>query len=229
MLSPEIPLFSGNTLHGSLTALSLFMLVNSITPGPNNMMLLQGGIKVGFWGCRRQMLGISLGLCVMLWLSYWGMSTFVLGSAFLMWAIKILGTLYLLWLTWQMAKTDLALISKESMATETAGMELSASRPRWQLPLTFWQSAAFQWLNPKAWTMTMVIPTLAVTQGHSAMAGNGGLIALCLIINFCAVSIWPLGGHWIRRLSHHPTLMRAIHTLIVAMTGYCALSLWLPA
>ena len=57
------------SFEGSVIALAIFMLVNSITPGPNNLMLLHGSIKRGFWACRFHMLGITLGVTVMLWLS----------------------------------------------------------------------------------------------------------------------------------------------------------------
>ncbi|WP_367105965.1 LysE family translocator [uncultured Psychrobacter sp.] len=81
---------------GSITALAVFMFVNSITPGPNNLMLLHGSIKRGFWACRFHMLGICVGVTVMLWLSYWGMAALVVSFPSIMLIIKILGTLYLL-------------------------------------------------------------------------------------------------------------------------------------
>lgn len=63
--------------EGSVMALAIFMLVNSITPGPNNLMLLHGGIKCGFRQCRWHMLGITVGVTIMLWLSYWGVAALV--------------------------------------------------------------------------------------------------------------------------------------------------------
>ncbi|MGP5211577.1 LysE family transporter [Psychrobacter alimentarius] len=63
-------------LEGSITALAIFLFINSITPGPNNLMLLHGSIKRGFWACRWHMLGITTGVAVMLGLSYWGYGNF---------------------------------------------------------------------------------------------------------------------------------------------------------
>lgn len=106
------------SFEGSITALAIFMLVNSITPGPNNLMLLHGSIKRGFWACRWHMLGITLGVTVMLWLSYWGMAALVVSFPSIMLIIKILGTLYLLWLTYQMAKTDFTAVVNEALQYE---------------------------------------------------------------------------------------------------------------
>ena len=38
-------------------------LVTSVTPGPNNFMLLASGVNFGFWRTVPHMLGISCGFC----------------------------------------------------------------------------------------------------------------------------------------------------------------------
>lgn len=106
------------SFEGSITALVLFMLVNSVTPGPNNLMLLHGSIKHGFWTCRWHMLGITLGVTIMLWLSYWGMAALIISFPAIMLIIKVLGTLYLSWLTYQMAKTDFVAVVNEALKHE---------------------------------------------------------------------------------------------------------------
>ena len=102
-------------LEGSITALAIFLFISSITPGPNNLMLLHGSIKCGFWACRWHMLGITTGVAVMLGLSYWGMETLVVGFPAIMLTIKALGTLYLLWLTYHMAKTDFTAVVNKAL------------------------------------------------------------------------------------------------------------------
>ena len=47
-------------------AMVLFAFVTSITPGPNNMMLLASGVNYGFRLTLPHMFGISIGHCVML-------------------------------------------------------------------------------------------------------------------------------------------------------------------
>lgn len=216
-------------LEGSITALAIFLLINSITPGPNNLMLLHGSIKCGFWACRWHMLGITTGVAVMLGLSYWGMATLVVGFPAIMLTIKALGTLYLLWLTYHMAKTDFtAVVNKalqHELASETNGATIAKNRVG-DLPLSFGQALLFQWLNPKAWTMTMVAPSLAMFHTSNSWLDNQLLLIMCAIINILSISCWAAGGHWLRKLVHLPRVMRVIHTLIVLMTLYCAIMLW---
>lgn len=222
------------SFEGSVAALAIFMLVNSITPGPNNLMLLHAGIKRGFWACRWHMLGITAGVLIMLWLSYWGMAALVVSYPAVMLIIKILGTLYLLWLTYQMAKSDFSAIVNEALNYEKerqqAGGYLGKNEVKksfGELPLTFMQALLFQWLNPKAWTMTMVAPSLAMFHAGRSWLDNYLLLALCALINILSISCWTAGGHWLRRLVYLPRVMRVIHGLIVLMTLYCALTIWL--
>ena len=220
------------SFEGSITALAIFMLVNSITPGPNNLMLLHGSIKRGFWACRWHMLGITLGVTIMLWLSYWGMAALVVSFPAVMLIIKVLGTLYLLWLTYQMAKTDFTAIINEALLQERQRQQAGESvievkKSFGELPLSFGQALLFQWLNPKAWTMTVVAPSLAMFHAGKPWLDNYALLAMCAIINLLSISCWAAGGHWLRTLVHLPRVMRVIHALIVLMTLYCALTLWL--
>lgn len=218
------------SFEGSITALALFMLVNSVTPGPNNLMLLHGSIKRGFWACRWHMLGITIGVTIMLWLSYWGMAALVVSFPVLMLTIKLLGTLYLLWLTYQMAKSDFTVIVHEALQREQSGKaseETEVKQRFGELPLSFWQAVLFQWLNPKAWTMTVVAPSLAMFHAGKPWLDNYSLLALTAVVNLVSISFWAAGGHWLRKLVHLPRVMRIIHALIVLMTLYCALTLWL--
>ncbi len=219
------------TFEGSITALAIFMLVNSITPGPNNLMLLHGSIKRGFWACRWHMLGITTGVAVMLWLSYWGMAALVVSYPAVMLIIKVLGTLYLLWLTYQMAKTNFIVVVNDALKHEQykqANTTVIEAKKRFgELPLSFGQALLFQWLNPKAWTMTVVAPSLAIFHAGRPWLDNYPLLALCALINILSISCWAAGGHWLRKLVHLPRVMKVIHAVIILMTLYCAVTLWL--
>ena len=218
--------------EGSVMALAIFLLINSITPGPNNLMLLHGSIARGFWACRWHMLGITTGVTIMLWLSYWGMAALVISFPAVMLAIKVLGTLYLLWLTYQMAKTDFMDIVHKALKYEqerilTNENAVKVKKHFGELPLNFGQALLFQWLNPKAWTMTVVAPSLAMFHAGKPWLDNYALLAMCALINILSISCWALGGHWLRKLVHLPRVMKIVHALIVLMTLYCALTLWL--
>ena len=49
-----------------ITALTLFAFVSSITPGPNNLMLMASGANFGFRRSVPHMFGVTLGFILMI-------------------------------------------------------------------------------------------------------------------------------------------------------------------
>lgn len=121
-----------------LAALTAFAIVASATPGPNTLMLLASGVNFGFRRTVPHMLGVVLGFGVMTALVGLG-----LAGLFTAWpasrtVLQVVSAAYLLWLAWKIA--------------HAAAPEGSGTRAR---PFSFAQAAAFQWVNPKAWTMAL--------------------------------------------------------------------------
>jgi threonine/homoserine/homoserine lactone efflux protein len=167
----------------SLTALALFALVSSITPGPNNLMLLASGANFGFRSSLPHMVGISLGFMGMALLVGLGLAqVFERVPALAGW-LKWLGVAYMLYLAWRVARAG-------------APGEGSAGRGR---PLGFWGAAAFQWVNPKAWMMALGTfgTYVPATQGWAVIAAAAALFAA---INLPSVAVWALFGSALRGL-----------------------------
>ena len=162
----------------------LFASVTSITPGPNNMMVLASGVNFGYRKTLPHLLGISIGhsfMCLMVGLG--------LGKVFTLWpltytVLKVLGVLYMVYLAWGVAR---------SAAPAVASAEQSQAKP-----LGFWGAAAFQWVNPKAWMMALMFFGNFMPQN----AGLALVIAASLMfasVNFPCVSVWALLGARLRR------------------------------
>jgi len=134
-----------------LSAFVLFAFVSSITPGPNNTLLLASGVNFGFRRSMPHALGISLGFMLLVIAVGLG-----LGEVFKVfpWAYTVLryvGAAYLLYLAWKIA---------------TAG-GMSDSNEEHGKPMTFLGAAAFQWVNPKAWIMALgAITTYTPAEGY---------------------------------------------------------------
>ncbi|GAA6209390.1 LysE family translocator [Cognatishimia sp. WU-CL00825] len=190
--------------YETLSALALFAFVTSITPGPNNMMLLSSGANFGFIRTLPHMLGIALGFSVMVVLVGLGlMQIFDLLPATYV-VLKVVSLAYLLWLAWKIAVSG---------RPETAGKSAS--------PMTFIQAALFQWVNPKAWTMALGAITL--------YAPNRDLISVLLVgaifglVNFPSVSIWTVLGQQLQRFLSSP---RRLQLFNWSMAFLLMASLW---
>ena len=170
--------------------LAMFAMVSSITPGPNNVMLTASGATFGYRRTLPHMLGISLGAAAMLLLVGAG-----LGTAFTTWPVlytllQIVGGVYLVWLAWKISQAGSV---QEGQA---------ASRP-----FSFFQAAAFQWVNPKAWIMTVGI--VAAYTPRESFVANLLLATLVLAaVNFPCISVWTLFGSAVGRALRTPQALR---------------------
>jgi threonine/homoserine/homoserine lactone efflux protein len=174
-----------------LLALIAFAFVTSITPGPNNMMLLASGVSFGLRRSLPHMLGISLGFGVMVLAVGFGLGELFQRLPVLYRVLRYLGALYLLFLAYRIARAG---------APEGGGQALGK-------PFTFVQAAAFQWVNPKAWVMAISgLTTFTVPDrfGVSVLL-VAGLFAL---VNYPCVGAWAAAGTLLRRYLTHPDLCR---------------------
>ena len=129
-----------NLTSSTLSACALFALATSITPGPNNTMLLASGVNFGFRRTVPHLLGVSGGLGLILLPASAGLQTLVALHPAVHEVLRWLGSAYLLWLAWGLAHT-------QASSIQTSG---AAARP-----MGFWAAAAFQWVNPKVWVMAV--------------------------------------------------------------------------
>src|SRR3954470_718407 len=84
-------------------ALLVYAFVTSITPGPNNLMLLASGVNFGFTRTVPHMLGIGIGFLVLLLAVGFGLGAVLTAFPVLHTGLKIAGGIYLLYLAWKIA------------------------------------------------------------------------------------------------------------------------------
>ncbi len=194
-----------------LGPLLLFILVSSITPGPNNAMLASSGLTFGMQRTVPHLLGVSLGFSLMVLLVGLGLGAVFVHEPVLYQVLKYVGAAYLLYLAWKIANSG--------------SVQEGQARAR---PITFAQAVMFQWVNPKAWVMAVgIIATYTPQQGFF---GNLLIATLaCVIINLPCVGLWVLFGSTLRRWLHRPGIVRGFNVsmalLLVASLYPVALEL----
>lgn len=202
----------------ALLALASFASVSSITPGPNNLMLLYSGARFGFKRTVPHLIGINIGVSVMVILCCMGIATLFLQLPMAKTALKIFGCAYMLWLAYKLWQSG-ALPSNEILENSNKGTAK---------PLTFKQAAMFQYINPKAWMMCLTVPAAYLPQTGSISA-NTAIAALVFgVMNLLCITTWIQGGVMLQKLMHKPVLAKIINGVIVLMTIYCAVAVWLP-
>ena len=181
-----------------LSALAAFALITVITPGPNNLMLMASGANFGFRRTVPHMLGIGLGFPCMVFLVGLGVM-----RLFDLWPpsyliLKILSVGYLLYLAWKIAN---AAPPKEAQSEGK--------------PLTFLQSAAFQWVNPKAWSMALSAITLyAASRDLPAVLWVAGVY---VVVSGLSTTSWTVLGQQMRRFLNSPVRLRVFNFVMAAL------------
>lgn len=186
---------------GLLAGLVAYAFVASITPGPNNMMLLASGVNFGLVRSVPHVLGISIGFGVMVVLVGLGFAALFEAYPFIHDGLRWVGGAYLIHLAWRIAN---------------AAPPLKGEGQRTRQPMSFLAAAAFQWLNPKAWIMALGAIATYLPQQPTVMAVVL-LAAILMIVNAPCVFVWAAFGQGLRRLLTKPWRVRAFNVTMAAL------------
>ena len=187
-----------------IVALCTFCIVSTITPGPNNMMLMSSGATFGFRRTLPYLFGISIGCVAMVLLLGFGLAGVIGRLPWLYTLLHIVSTAYLLYLAWRIATS--------------VGVGGATVRAR---PLSFLDAAAFQWVNPKAWAMTLGAATSFARPDHLM----SDVVIVALVLAACGlpcIMLWAGGGTAARRLLTRPATLRGFN---IAMASLLVMSL----
>lgn len=177
-------------------ALAAFAFVSSITPGPNNLMLMASGANFGVMRTVPHMLGVGIGFTVMTILVGLGVARLFDAVPASYAVLKVLSAGYLLFLAWKVAHS--APPSNGDPASPTAK------------PFTFLQAAAFQWVNPKAWAMALTAVS-AYAQAERPIVSVLIVAVVFGAINLPTVSLWTVAGAQLRRFLADPVKLRVFN------------------
>src|SRR5437660_870237 len=125
-----------------LWAFVVFSLVGSFTPGPNTTIATVTAANFGFRATVPHILGVPFGFSTLLALGTLGMAGLLLSTPAAAGALKWAGVAYLLYLAW--------LLARPAAPAGDGGRGGPGGRP-----LTFLESALFQYANPKAWMLAI--------------------------------------------------------------------------
>ena len=184
--------------HELLVALVGFAFVTSVTPGPNNMMLLASGVNFGLRRSLPHMLGISVGHSLMVFLLGLGVAGAIHASPTAGLVLKILSVAYMLWLAWKIAHAAAPGKGNAGDGSKATGR-----------PFTFLQAAAFQWVNPKAWAMALGAVSAYAPEGSVGAVTVVAVVFAC--VNLPSVTVWAAAGQGIRGWLEGPGRLRAFN------------------
>jgi threonine/homoserine/homoserine lactone efflux protein len=181
----------------------LFALSMTITPGPNNMLLTASGARFGYRRTLPLIGGIVLGIVSQLVLSALGLGILFERLPLVKNLLKLFGVLYLLYLAYRIAFTS----GKEGR-TEKA-----------QRPLNLIEGAGFQYLNPKAYIMSITAMSVYPLEGQLYIPSALLIIGFFIVITPLSISLWAGFGTLLGRVMSSTRYARGVRMLLGGMTA----------
>jgi threonine/homoserine/homoserine lactone efflux protein len=172
-------------------AMMVFAFVASITPGPNNFLLLASGVNFGFRRTLPHMAGSCLGFLWLLLAVGFGLGTLLTLYPPFHLALKIAGGGWLLYLAWKIGMSR----------------SLSDGSPVEAQPMTFFEATMFTWINPKAWVSGLA--SMAIyTDPAQPYVSVAMITGAFMLAGFPCVPIWVLFGVGLRTFLSDPVRLK---------------------
>lgn len=188
-----------------LSAFFLFALVASITPGPSNVLLTTVGAQIGIIRGLPTLIGTALGTGLILFIVGVGLGISILENEMLLFTLRAIGMAAILWLAWVIA---------------TSPVPDGNTRPESALKFGFLTALLLQWINPKAWIVSVSIV-------GAFMVSDGSVLeqATLLSIVFISAAVigclpWLACGAVIGKFLQDPAISRLFNlTLGLSLAG----------
>jgi threonine/homoserine/homoserine lactone efflux protein len=177
--------------------LALFVVTATLTPGGATIIATASGAQFGIRRSLPLLIGIAAALASMAVAASVGLGGVIFALPALRLAMKVGGSLYLLWLAWRIASSPLP--------------HTSASVAR---PIGFAGAAWLLWQNPKAWAMTT-----GAAASFSALANGPWRLGILLGAFFGAGALasllfWNVAGLAMMRALRTPLQWRVLHVAL---------------
>lgn len=192
-----------------LVPLLLFVLVSTVTPGPNNLLLAASGLHFGVRKSMPHVLGIHLGVYGLIALCGLGLGQLLLAAPGAAIALRIFATAYLIYLAWQIL-----------------GLKPSTSAEA-RRPMKIWEGIIFQASNPKAWMMAITSLNLALAMGGSMPQA---VLIACLSFATLGVAcnlVWVMMGVSLQSLLQDRKKRQWVNGRLAALTLLTIAGFWL--
>jgi threonine/homoserine/homoserine lactone efflux protein len=181
------------------SALSAFYFTMFFTPGPNNAMLTNSGMKFGFIRTIPHLIGIPLGHILQIGLTCFGLANLFLLYPQIQFYMKILCFMYLVYLGWKM-------IGSFSMVQKETGR-----------PLRFYEASLFQFINPKAWSIAVTVASGFFPTEENIFVGVAFVTITAAVICFPTISLWALFGSGLRKFVTDVKIKKIIEYLLAVL------------
>lgn len=196
-------------MTASILPLVLFVAVATGTPGGATTLATASGARFGFTRSIPLVLGIAIGLALLAGVAALGLGSLLLAMPALQNVVKAIGSAYLLWLAWRIARS---------------GPPNAGDGPA--RPVTLVNGILLLWLNPKGWAMTVgaAASFALLADGPHRLAillGTAFGLAACV-----SLALWCALGALLARLLRTPRHWRMLNFAMAVLLALSIIPTW---
>ena len=177
-------------------ALASFYFVMFVTPGPNNAMLTASGIKFGFKRTLPHLIGIPCGHIVQISLVCLGLGKIFQIYPYIQEVLKYVCAAYLLYLGYKIIGS------------------FSEHKKDSSRPLKLYEAALFQFVNPKAWTVAIMVASGFFPKEEILVIAILFSTLTAAIVCFPSICLWALFGSSIRLIIKNTKIKKVVEFLL---------------
>jgi len=192
-------------MYNQFLPLVLFGIATAFTPGPNNIMSSYSGFNFGFKKTIPLMLGVTFGWTTMLTLMSSGLIIIFQKYIFLQNAIKILGTIFLIYLAYKIAFSSVN------------------SLDNIKKPVTFFDTFLFQFINPKGVMVAMIAVSTFIDVQNNYLRDALIVIITYFFMAVFSVSSWCLLGKYLRNFATSETFIKKFNYTMSFLLIVCVI------
>ena len=179
-----------------------YVFVGLFSPGPNVVLLTASGARFGFKATVPHILGVALGVGIIAGLTGLGIGVLILTVPWLIFGLKIVAALWILWMAW-------GLWQARPVTKRKTGIR----------PFTFVEAVLFQAVNPKIWIVALAAAIYVSDFRPSQQAMY--LAAAFSGINLFVCLFWTWAGSLLSLLLNTPRAWQIfMRIMAVALAGF---------
>ena len=192
-------------MYDQFLPLVLFGIATAFTPGPNNILSSYSGFNFGFKKTIPLMLGVILGWTTMLTIMASGLIIIFQKYIFLQSIIKILGTIFLIYLAYKIAF---------SSANDSENIKK---------PVLFFDTFLFQFINPKGVMVAMIAVSTFIDVQNNYLRDATIVITTYFFMAVFSVSSWCLLGKYLRKFATSKNFIRKFNYIMSFLLIVCVI------
>jgi len=202
----------GIDLEGGHTMLAFFLfgVAAAVTPGPSNLLVMTAGARAGWVGGLRCLAGVVLGMALLMGVAVFGLAGVLQAWPGLLMVLRTGGSLFLLWLAWQ-------IVTAPPMQDKTESQ-----------PAGFVAAFLFQWINPKSWIVGAgAAATFGAVSGQSATLHAAAMAGVFALAAAPSCALWLVGGALMQRWLTDARRARWFHRTMGTLLAASVAMLWI--